>query len=90
MKSCKCHPKEASCQKKEKKLLRRFWDCPPPPLKVDDATAADDGRVWIWKAPLPGGTAELKNIIANTLKQICQNTPILIAQALVQNFTKKL
>ena len=34
----------------------------PPPLKVDaDAdAAADDGRVGIWKAPLPGGTAELK------------------------------
>ena len=30
---------------------------PPPPLKVD---ADDDGRVGIWKAPLPGGTAELK------------------------------
>ena len=49
-------------QKKEKKLLKRFWDWPFPPLKVDDATDADadDGRVGIWKAPLPGGTAELK------------------------------
>ena len=35
---------------------------PPPPLKVDaDADADDDGQVGIWKAPLPGGTAELKN-----------------------------
>ena len=34
---------------------------PPPPLKVDADAAADDGRVGIWKAPLPGGTAELKN-----------------------------
>ena len=30
-----------------------------PPLKVDDADD-DDGRVGIWKAPLPDGTAELK------------------------------
>ena len=34
-------------KKKEKKLLKLFRDCSPPPLKVD----AD-----IWKAPLPGGT----------------------------------
>ena len=42
----------------------------PPPLKVDadaDADAAaddadDDGRVGIWKDPLPGGTAELKSL----------------------------
>ena len=48
-------------QKKEKKLLKRFWDWPFPPLKVDaDADADDDGHVVIWKAPLPGGTAELK------------------------------
>ena len=42
----------------------------PPPLKVDadadadtdaDADADDDGRVGIWKAPLPDGTAELKS-----------------------------
>ena len=47
-------------QKKEKKLLKRFWDWPfpPPPLKVD---ADDDGRVGIWIAPLPDGTAELKS-----------------------------
>ena len=43
--------------KKEKKLLKRFWDWPFPPLKVD---ADDDGQVGIWKAPLPDGTAELK------------------------------
>ena len=40
----------------------------PPPLKVDaadadtDADADDDRRVGIWKAPLPGGTAELKQL----------------------------
>ena len=48
----------------EKKLLKRFWDWPFPPLKVDAAADADDadddGQVGIWKAPLPGGTAELK------------------------------
>ena len=35
-----------------------------PPLKVDADAAADaddDGQVGIWKAPLPGGTAELKS-----------------------------
>ena len=49
--------------KKRKKLLKRFWDWPfpPPPLKVDAAADdadddADDGRVGIWKAPLPDGT----------------------------------
>ena len=42
-----------------KKLLKRFWYLPFPPLKVD-ADADDDGRVGIWKAPLPHGTAELK------------------------------
>ena len=43
--------------KKENKLLKR-----PPPLKVDaDDDADDDGRVGIWKAPLPDGTAELNN-----------------------------
>ena len=31
---------------------------PPPPLNVDA-----DGRVGIWKAPLPGGTAELKKLL---------------------------
>ena len=58
-------------QKKEKKLLKRFWDWPFPPLKVDadaDADADDDGQVGIWKAPLPGGTAELKS---SKLKQKC-------------------
>ena len=35
---------------------------PPPPLKVDaDAAADDDGRIGIWKTPLPGGTADLRN-----------------------------
>ena len=32
----------------------------PHPLKVDADAADDDGRVGIWKAPLPDGTAELK------------------------------
>ena len=43
---------------------------PPPPLKVDAAADndddADDGRVGIWKAPLPDGTAELKSDIIAT------------------------
>ena len=37
---------------------------PPPPLKADaaddDTDDEDDGRVGIWKAPLPRGTARLK------------------------------
>ena len=48
----------------EKKL---FGDWPFPPLKVDadDEAANDDGRVGIWKGPLPGGTAELKRLHQN-------------------------
>ena len=52
------------------KKRKSYWSVseigPSPPLKVDaDADAAadaadDDGQVGIWKAPLPGGTAELK------------------------------
>ena len=52
------------------KKRKSYWSVseigPSPPLKFDadaDANAADaddDGRVGIWKAPLPGGTAELK------------------------------
>ena len=59
---CKCHPKEASCQKREK-VTEAFLILALPPLKVDPAAndADDDDRqVGIWKAPLPGGTAELK------------------------------
>ena len=58
----KCHPKKLHA-KKEKKLLKRFWDWPfpPPPLKVD-AADADKGQVSIWKAPLPDGTAELNTV----------------------------
>ena len=40
--------------KKEKQLLKRFWDWPflsLSPLKVD-AADADDGRVGLWKAPM--------------------------------------
>ena len=46
-------------QKKRKSYRSVSEIGPSPPLKVD-ADAADDGRVGIWKAPLPGGTAELK------------------------------
>ena len=59
---CYCHPKEASCQKREK-VTEAFLRLALPPLKVDaadDDDDADDGRVGILKAPLPGGTAELK------------------------------
>ena len=47
------------------KKRKRYWsvsEIGPSPLKVDAAAAADDaddGRVGIWKAPLPDGTAEL-------------------------------
>ena len=48
-----------------RKKRKSYWSVseigPSPPLKVDaDDDADDDGRVGIWKAPLPGGTAELK------------------------------
>ena len=51
------------------KKRKSYWSVseigPSPPLiKVDAADAddaADDGRVGIWKAPLPDGTAELKS-----------------------------
>ena len=42
------------------KKRKSYWsvsEIGPSPLKVD---ADGDGRVGIWKAPLPGGTAELK------------------------------
>ena len=50
------------------KKRKSYWsvsEIGPSPLKVDadadDADAEDDdGQVGIWKAPLPGGTAELK------------------------------
>ena len=46
------------------KKRKSYWSVseigPSPPLKVDADAADDDGRVGIWKAPLPGGTAELK------------------------------
>ena len=45
------------------KKRKSYWsvsEIGPSPLKVDAADAADDGRVGIWKAPLPDGTAELK------------------------------
>ena len=50
-----------------------------PPLKVDaaaddddddDDDADDDGRVGIWKAPLPDGTAELKMVICDEVFSI--------------------
>ena len=61
--------------KKIEKVTEAFLRLALPPLKVDAAAAAaddddaddddaddadDDGRVGIWKAPLPDGTAELK------------------------------
>ena len=46
------------------KKRKSYWSVsdigPSPPLKVDADAADADGRVAIWKAPLPGGTAELK------------------------------
>ena len=44
------------------KRRKGYWsvsEIAPPPLKVD---ADYDGRVGIWKAPLPDGTAELKSV----------------------------
>ena len=54
---------------KRRKSYLSVSEIGPSPLKVDAAAAAanddddadDDGRVGIWKAPLPGGTAELKS-----------------------------
>ena len=57
------------------KKRKSYWsvsEIGPSPLKVDaaddDADADtddddddDDGQVGLWKAPLPGGTAELKS-----------------------------
>ena len=46
------------------KKRKSYWSVseigPSPPLKVAADAADDDGQVGIWKAPLPGGTAELK------------------------------
>ena len=45
----------------EKKLLTSFWEnCLKAADAADDDADDDDGRVGIWKAPLPDGTAELK------------------------------
>ena len=49
---------------------KSYWsvsEIGPSPLKVDadaadTADTADDGQVGIWKAPLPGGAAELKKV----------------------------
>ena len=55
------------------KKRKSYWsvsEIGPSPLKVDAADdaddAADDGRVSIWKAPLPDGTAELKTYFMNS------------------------
>ena len=54
------------------KRRKSYWRLALPPLKVDAADDADDadaddadndGRVGIWKAPLPDGTAELKKLL---------------------------
>ena len=51
---------EASCQqKREKKVTEAFLRLALPPLKVD---ADDDGRVGIWKAPLPGWHSGAKKL----------------------------
>ena len=49
--------------KKREKVTEAFLRLALPPLKVDaaDDDADDDGRVGIWKAPLPDGTAELQS-----------------------------
>ena len=36
---------------------------PPHPLKFDADDDEADGRVGIWKAPLPDGTAQLKRTL---------------------------
>ena len=47
--------------KKREKVTEAFLSLAlPPPLKVD---ADDDGRVGIWKAPLPDGTVELESVL---------------------------
>ena len=51
---------QRSFMPKRKKVTEAFLSLALPLLKVDAATADDDGRVGIWKAPLPDGTAELK------------------------------
>ena len=53
--------------KKEKKLLKRFWDWPLPPLNLD---RQKDGQLGIRKAPLPFGTAELKSSAAFWLAEL--------------------
>ena len=65
--------KRSLMPKKEKK--RSVSEIGPSPLKVDadDADDDDDGRVGIWKAPLPDGIAELKN---RTLDKISENEMI--------------
>jgi hypothetical protein len=48
--------------KKEKKLLKRFSEIGTFKEKLTPTDGrADDGQVGIRKAPLPDGTAELKN-----------------------------
>ena len=66
------------------KKRKSYWSVseigpsPPPPLKVDAdadaAEAADDGRVGIWKAPRPDGTAELKKCM-NMVDRYIQRKP---------------
>ena len=59
------------------KKRKSYWsvsEIGPSPLKVD--ADADDGRVGIWKAPLPGGTAELKISATNAGQFAGVDTPI--------------
>ena len=56
---------QRSLMQKKEKVTEAFLRLALPPFKVaaaaDDDADDDDGRVGIWKAPLPDGTAELKN-----------------------------
>ena len=57
-----------------------------PPLKVDAAAADDDatdGRVGIWKAPLPDGTAELKSHCGKYCVNPCMKSEVITLTSFV-------
>ena len=68
-----------SCQRsfipKKKKSYWSVSEIDPSPLNLDGQTdrQTDDGQLGIRKAPLPDGTAELKNItiLSNAHKSMC-------------------